>query len=448
MLSTKLARGVRYTSQRTTLYQTRSATTASGSHKFKVLIVGGGSGGLSVAQQIYNRFKAAGKPLADGDIAIVDGAENHYYQPGWTLVGSGLSPKTDFSRPLASLIPKHISLIPENIQTFSPNSSSVTTATGRDISYDTLVVAAGIQSNFDAIKGLPSALADPTSGVSTIYSYNTCDKVWTDIENLKSGNAVFTQPSGIIKCAGAPQKIMWMAWDRFRRTGREDIKVDFYTGMPTMFSVKKYSDALNALRLERGVGGHFGHDLVAVDAANRKATFKKADDGSNISVDYSLLHVTPPMGPLNVFKGSPIADAAGWVPVDKGTLQHVNPEFSNVFALGDCSSLPTSKTAAAITGQAPVLTENLFSFVDTGKVGNAVYDGYTSCPLLTGYGELMLAEFKYGLEPKESFGDIFDQSKSNRFFYHLKKDLFPYAYWNFMVNGRWFGSKGFVRPKF
>lgn len=171
-----------------------------------------------------------------------------------------------------------------------------------------------------------------------------------------------------------------MAWDRFRKTGREGIKVDFYTGMPTMFSVKKYSDALNALREERGVGGHFGHNLVSVDAANRKATFKKADD-TEVKVDYSLLHVTPPMGPLDLFKGSPIADAAGWIPVDKGTLQHVKPEFSNVFAIGDCSSLPTSKTAAAITAQAPVLTENLFSFINTGKVAIAEYDGYTSCPV-------------------------------------------------------------------
>ncbi|KDR81572.1 hypothetical protein GALMADRAFT_239601 [Galerina marginata CBS 339.88] len=446
MLSQKLGRGVRLASQ-TTSYQSRSAITAS-SQKFKVLIVGAGSAGLPVAHQIYNRFKAAGKSLADGDIGIVDAAANHYYQPGWTLVGAGLRDKAEFSRPLVSLVPSQISLIPEDVKTFSPDSSSVTTTAGRDIAYDTLVVATGLQVNFDAIQGLPDALKDPQSGVSTIYSYQTCDKVWTDIENVKSGNAIFTQPSGIIKCAGAPQKIMWMAWDRFRKTGREGINVDFYTGMPTMFSVKKYSDALNELRLERGVGGHFGHELVSIDVGNRKAIFKKVGDSSEISVDYSLLHVTPPMGPLNLFKGSPIADAAGWVAVDKATLQHVKPEYSNIFAIGDCSSLPTSKTAAAITAQAPVLTENLFSFVDSGKVVIAKYDGYTSCPLLTGYGELMLAEFKYGLEPKESFGNFFDQKKSNRFFYHLKKDVFPYAYWNYMVNGQWFGSNGLSRPTF
>ena len=174
---------------------------------------------------------------------------------------------------------------------------------------------------------------------------------------------------------------MWMAWDRYRKTGRGDnIKVDFYTGMPTMFSVKKYSEALDMLRLKRGVGGYFQHNLTSIDTQNHKAFFTKAD-GSTITVDYTLLHVTPPMGPLDVIKRSPIADASGWVDVHQETLQHIKPEFGNIFSLGDCSSLPTSKTAAAITAQAPVLTENLYTFLDTGKVGNAKYDGYTSCPV-------------------------------------------------------------------
>ncbi|KAG6818148.1 hypothetical protein H0H87_000053 [Tephrocybe sp. NHM501043] len=393
----------------------RSLATIAEKNKYKVLVVGGGSGGLSVAQQIYDRFAAAGNPLEAGDIAIADGADYHYYQPGWTLVGSGLRPKTDFRAPLAPLVPKHIAYIPENVKSFSPKTSSVTTVTGRDLAYDALVVATGLQINWDSIKGLSKALGDPNSGVSSIYSYDTCDKVWDDVEGLRSGQAIFTQPAGIIKCAGAPQKIMWMAWDRYRRTDRSDkIKVDFYSGMPTMFSVKKYSDALDALRVERGVGGHFGHNLVAIDSPNHRATFKKAD-GSMVDVDYTLLHVTPSMGPLDLVKGSPIADSAGWVDINKSTLRHNNSDYGNIFALGDCSSLPTSKTAAAITAQAPVLAENLFSVMETGKVSGAEYDGYTSCPLLTGYGELMLAEFKYGLEPKESFSDFFDQAKSHRF---------------------------------
>lgn len=247
-----------------------------------------------------------------------------------------------------------------------------------------------------------------------------------------------------------------MAWDRYNKTGRSHkISIDFYTGTASMFAVKKYSDALNELRLKRGVGAFFEHNLVALNPDARKATFKKPD-GTSVEADYNLLHVSPPMGPLEVIKNSPIADQGGWVAVDQGTLRHTNPEYGNVWALGDCSSLPTSKTAAAITGQAPVLTENLFSVVDTGKVSGARYDGYTSCPvsyqswslicggacgltggiaqLLTGYGELMLAEFKYGAEPKETFASVFgDQSIPRTAFYHLKKDFFPYVYWKYMV---------------
>ncbi|KAJ7343526.1 hypothetical protein DFH08DRAFT_872949 [Mycena albidolilacea] len=414
--------------------------------KFKILVIGGGSGGLSVANQIYNRFRAAGKPLNPGDVAIIDSADNHYYQPGWTLVGAGLKKKTEFVKPLAPLIPSHITHIADRIQTFSPTSSSVTTASGRSISYDSLVVAAGIKTNWDGVKGLPQALMNSSSGVSSIYSYETCDKVWTDIDSLRSGNAIFSQPSGVIKCAGAPQKIMWMAWDRYRRTNRgSKINVDFYTGMPSMFSVKKYSDALNELRIGRGVGGFFSHNLIAIDSSNHKATFKKSDE-STVTVDYTVLHVSPPMGPLDFIKESPIADSAGWVSVDPATLQHT--KFENIWAIGDCSSLPTSKTAAAITAQAPVLSENLFSVMDTGKLSTATYDGYTSCPLLTGYNELMLAEFKYGLEPKETFANQFNQAKSNRLFYHFKKDLFPWAYWNYMVKGQWYGTNGPFRPKY
>ncbi|KAJ7046741.1 sulfide-quinone oxidoreductase [Mycena alexandri] len=429
-------------------FGTRLASSASEVAKYKIVVVGGGSGGLSVANQIYNRFRAAGKPLNPRDVAIIDPADNHYYQPGWTLVGAGLKKKTEFVKPLASLVPTHIALISDRVQTFSPKSSSVTTASGREISYDSLVVAAGIKINWEGIKGLPQALMNSTSGVSSIYSYETCDKVWTDINALRSGNALFTQPAGVVKCAGAPQKIMWMAWDRYRKTNlNTKVHVDFYTGMPTMFSVKKYSDALNELRIGRGVGGFFNHNLISIDDANHKATFKTADD-STVTVDYTMLHVTPPMGPPDFIKSSPIADTAGWVSVDPATLQHINPEFGNIWALGDCSSLPTSKTAAAITAQAPVLSENLFSMMDSGKLSAATYDGYTSCPLLTGYNELMLAEFKYGLEPKETFSNQFDQTKGNRLFYHFKKDLFPWVYWKYMVKGQWYGTNGPFRPKY
>jgi len=256
--------------------------------------------------------------------------------------------------------------------------------------------------------------------------------------------------------------------------------LSFSLGCP-LFAVQKYSDALNALREERKIGGGFHHNLVAVDSRNHKATFQKSD-GSTVDIRYTFLHATPPMGPLDFIQQSPLADAHSWVSVNSTTLQHTNPEYANVFSLGDCSSLPTSKTAAAITAQTPIVAENIYCFLEHGRAASAHYDGYTSCPvsfnsqmhfrrqvsipykLLTGYGELLLAEFKYGLEPKETFSAFVDQTKSHRAFYWLKKSLFPHVYWNYMVSfdlgicarsslfiwvkGRWFGTKGFSRPSY
>lgn len=253
------------------------------------------------------------------------------------------------------------------------------------------MVAAGLQINWNAIQGLTKALADPNSGVSSVYSYDTADKAWSDIQALRSGKAIFTQPAGIIKCAGAPQKVMWMAWSTWENVLKSgsNIKTEFYTGMPTMFAVPKYSKALDELRIKRGIEAGFGHNLVSVDSGAKKAVFKKGD-GSVVEKEYTLLHAVPPMGPLDVIKGSPIADEAGWVNVDKNTLRHVT--YGNIWSLGDASNLPTSKTAAAITAQAPVLAENLFRVEDTGSLGKAGYDGYTSCPV--SFHEPSLMAFK------------------------------------------------------
>lgn len=108
--------------------------------------------------------------------------------------------------------------------------------------------------------------------------------------------------------------------------------------------------------------------------------------------------------------------------MDKSTTQHT--KYANVFSIGDASSLPNSKTAAAITSQVPVLVDNLLAVMN-GQKPTAAYDGYASCPLLTGHNELMLCEFKYGGVPKETFAGILGgQEKPRRAFYHLKKDFF------------------------
>lgn len=347
-----------------------------------------------------------------------------------------------------SLIDPKIKLYSETVDIFSPEDNLITLRNNDKTSYEQLVVAPGINLDYDSIKGLSEALADPEALVSSIYSYDTCSKVFPSIKKLHKGAAIFAQPAGIIKCARAPQKIMWLGLDCWKQEGRYSssnpsdsaVKISFATGLPVMFGVPKYSDKLDELRRERGVEGLFQHDLVAVDGNTAVLT---DTDGKEVKKHFDFLHATPKMGPYLFIENSTLANKAGYVDVDQATTRHI--KYLNVWSAGDASSLPTSKTAAAITSEAPVLVRNLLQTMK-GKDLDASYDGYTSCPLPTQYGKVMLAESKYGGEPKETFSKFgVDQVTPSRAFYHLEKDFFPWVYWNAMVKGTWGRPNGFIK---
>ncbi|KAK4047826.1 hypothetical protein OIV83_005169 [Microbotryomycetes sp. JL201] len=445
MLSTRIPRiAARVAHEQLVLVRFASTSNAP-ALKHKIVVVGAGTGGTTVSSQLLRAFKAEGRPLNDGDIAIVDSASTHHYQPGWTLVGSGLADLSKMSRPTSSVIPQGVRHYKAAVASFAPEQNQIVTADGSTLTYDYLVVAPGLKTDLKRIPGLQEALKDPNSGVASIYSHDSVEKAWNNIKSFKGGKAIFTAPAGPVKCAGAPLKIMWMALSQWKRDGiRSSVEPAFATGNPVIFAVPKYAAALEKLRKERNVEGLYSHNLVKIDGKAKVATFAKAD-GSTVEEKFDFLHVTPPQGPLDFVKDSPLADAAGWVSVNQATTQHT--KYPNVFSLGDASSMPNSKTAAAISAQAPVLVDNLRAHLDGKSQLPAKYDGYASCPLLTGHNELMLAEFKYGGVPKETFARfIGSQDKPNAFFYWLKKDFFPQAYWSAFLRGIWFGPKTFFRP--
>ncbi|KAJ8100799.1 hypothetical protein POJ06DRAFT_281735 [Lipomyces tetrasporus] len=425
-------------------YFATASSLSSAARNHRVVVIGCGTAGLAISHQLLRSGK-----FAQDDIAVVDPAAWHHYQPGWTLVGGGLKTKEELRSPLNSLIDPKLKFYNDSVGTFFPEYNLIALGNGDKVSYEQLVVAPGITVNYGSVKGLPEALASPDSLVSSIYGYDTCDKVFRTIEKLRKGVAIFTQPTGVIKCAGAPQKIMWLALDYWKRAGLYDpsnhsgsvIKINFATGLPVMFGVPKYSAKLEQMRKERGVEGLFQHDLVAIDG--NTATFARPDGKEQVTKEFDLLHVVPKMGPHSFVKNSALANEAGYVDVDEGTTRH--NKYPNIWSAGDASSLPTSKTAAAITSEAPVLVHNLLRSME-GKGPEATYDGYTSCPLLTEYGKVLLAEFKYGGEPKETFGNWLgiDQAIPRRAFYHLKKDFFPWVYRKSMVKGTWAGPKGWI----
>ncbi|KEO82469.1 NAD(P)/FAD-dependent oxidoreductase [Tumebacillus flagellatus] len=391
---------------------------------YKVVIVGGGSGGISVAARLLR----ANSGLAR-QVAVIDPATKHYYQPLWTLVGGGAAKREQTEREQRSVIPRGADWVQEAVTEFEPETNTVITASGSRFTYEYLVVAAGIQVDWDKIKGLRDTIGK--NGVCSNYSYDYVNSTWEAIRNFKGGRAIFTLPNTPIKCGGAPQKIMYLADDYFRKSGvRAKSEIRFLSANAGIFSVPKYAASLSEVVKRKEIQTRFQMNLVEIRGRERQAVFENLATGEQEVQDYDMIHVVPPMSAPDFLKKSPLADAAGWVDVDATYLRH--KRYGNVFALGDCANLPTSKTGAAIRKQAPVVAQNLLSVMQ-GVPMKSTYDGYTSCPIVTGYGKLIMAEFDYQSQPKETFP--FDQSKERLSMYLLKKNLLPAMYWKGMLKG-------------
>jgi sulfide:quinone oxidoreductase len=392
---------------------------------FEVLIIGGGTAGLTVAAQLASR---PGPPT----IGLIEPSTKHYYQPLWTLVGGGIFPREDSVRDEAEFVPERVTWIREPVTSIDPERKTVQTPQAGAIIYDYLVVAAGIQLGWSKIPGLVESVGKPGTGVCSNYSYDTVSSTWDNIRTFRGGTAIFTEPITPVKCGGAPQKIMYLAEEAFRRHGvRDRTRVVFMNAKASLFTAPYYIPALEHVIESRGMEVKLGHELQALRPAAKEAVFKNLKTGEEVVMPYDLIHVTPPMTAPDFVRASGLANADGWVDVDKHTLRHMR--FPNVFSLGDNSSLPTSKTGAAIRKQAPVLVENLLA-VRAGSAPIARYDGYTSCPVVTGRGKLIMAEFDYEKKPVESFP--FDQRQERFSMYMAKAYALPQLYWHGMLRGR------------
>ncbi|XP_067654101.1 sulfide:quinone oxidoreductase, mitochondrial-like [Haliotis asinina] len=396
---------------------------------YQLLVVGGGSGGCATAAKFAGR-------LGKGHVAVIDPSEMHYYQPMWTLVGAGLKTLQASGRPMQSVLPSSCDWIKDRAVKFDPDSCMVTTASGEQIGYDYLVVAMGMQLNYSQIKGLPEAFRVDKSVCSNYWS-ETVTQTFPALEALQGGNAIFTFPNTPIKCAGAPQKIMYLADHYLRKAGKRDkTNIIYNTSLGVIFGVKKYAERLMDIVKNRNIEVNYRRSLVEVRPDKKEAVFVDLDspEGRTETYQYSFLHVTPPMSAPDPLRQSSLVNPDGYLDVNKETLQHV--KYPNIFGIGDCTSVPTSKTAAAAAAQSGILKKNLQAVMSGGKA-QSQYDGYTSCPLLTGNNKCILAEFDFAGQPLETFP--IDQGKERRLMYHMKKDFMPELYWNVMLKGNWNG---------
>jgi sulfide:quinone oxidoreductase len=402
-----------------------SIRTSSRKRSHKILIIGGGSAGISVAA----RLRRAG----ENDVALIEPSENHYFQPSFTLVGGGARPAESSFRPTNRVIPNGVHWIRDRVATIDAEGRVVTTESSGDVGYEFLVAAPGIQLDWDRIPGLREALETPH--VSSNYEFSLTTKTWQCLQRIKGGTALFSCPPMPIKCAGAPQKIMYLTCDYLRKNDLlEKTQIIYGTATPSMFAIPEYSAILDGVVERYGIDACFNHTLVRIDPDRRDATFEVPDGEGKQEVDvhYDFLHAVPPQSAPDFIKTSPLAGSVGWIEVDQNTLRHTR--YPNVFALGDATTTPNTKTAAAVKSQAPVVVENLLA-VMSGRDPRARYTGYGACPLITSYRSVLMAEFDYSKKPTPLL-PLIDTMKERYDMWLVKKYGLPWFYWNLMLKGR------------
>ncbi|MBF0887064.1 MULTISPECIES: NAD(P)/FAD-dependent oxidoreductase [Gluconobacter] len=390
--------------------------------RFSVVIVGGGAAGITIAAQLRGE-------RANLSIAIIEPSTTHAYQPGWTLVGAGVMTLPETLRQEGGLIPRNVEWLRDSVESFQPESNTVTLKSGRVVEYRRLIVCPGLQLDWDKIEGLSETLG--RNGVTSNYSRETVAYTWECIRHLDGGKALFTQPPMPIKCAGAPQKIVYLACDHWRREGslhRTD--VDFSMAGNALFGVSYYVPSLQRQIDYYGVNLHKQENLIKVDGEKREATFQIVGTDETVVRPFDMLHVVPPQSAPDFIQASPLANEAGWLDVDPASLRHKT--YDNIFGAGDVLGTSNAKTAAAAREQAPVVVENLLASLD-GRPQAGSYDGYGACPLTVSYGKVVLAEFLYGGKVAPSFP--YDQRKPSRFAWFLKTEVFPKLYWYGMLRG-------------
>ena len=394
--------------------------------RYDVVVVGGGAAGCAVTASLLKRN-------ADLRIAVLEPREQHHYQPGWTLVGAGIFDRARTERPMARCIPHGAHWIRAAVAGFEPDQQRVVLEDGNRVNYRALIVCPGLSLHWDSVEGLKETLGK--NGVTSNYQFELAPYTWQLVQNLRRGRALFTQPPMPIKCAGAPQKAMYLSCDWWlRQNVLAQIDVEFCSAGAVLFGVPTFVPPLMAYIERYNAQLSFNTTLTAVDGPARKAWFTQVDANGEsrvIEKHFDMLHAVPPQCAPEFVRQSPLAGADGWVEADHATLRH--PRFGNIFSLGDVCAAPNAKTAAAVRKQAPVVAENVLAVL-TGKGPQAIYDGYGSCPLTVERGKVVLAEFGYGGKLLPTFP--LDPAVPRRLAWDLKVRMMPSIYFDLMLRGR------------
>ncbi|WP_347926968.1 FAD/NAD(P)-binding oxidoreductase [Pseudomonas helvetica] len=391
-----------------------------------IVVIGGGTAGIGFAASLLKRDPHL-------NVTVIEPSAQHYYQPAWTLVGGGAHELKNTVRPMAAVMPRQAHWVQAAVSSVDPENRLLTLDDGRSVSYQNLIVCPGLRLAWEKIEGLQEALGQ--HGVTSNYSYRHAAYTWQLVKGLRGGKAIFTQPAVPIKCAGAPQKALYLSCDHWLRHGvLKHVDVEFNLAGAALFGVATFVAPLMKYIEKYRARLAFNSNLVKVDGPAQTAWFEVRDAAGTVTLQakkFDLLHVVPPQVSPDFIRQSSLADAAGWCEVDVHSLQHVR--YPDVFALGDVCSTSNAKTAAAVRKQIVVVAENVLALRKQQPLP-LKYDGYGSCPLTVEKGKVILAEFGYAGKLLPTFP--LEPTVARRSAWFLKATLLPWFYWNGMLKGR------------
>ncbi|MBP2265886.1 sulfide:quinone oxidoreductase [Pseudarthrobacter sp. PvP004] len=391
-----------------------------------VVIIGGGNGGVSLAARLQR--------YGVHDIALIEPKEHHLYQPLFSHIAGGRARVKEAVRSQESVTPKGVAWIKDKAVGVEAKANSVTLASGATVSYGHLVVCPGLQYNWDAVPGLGEAVNSPYG--SSHYEFELAPKLWTLLSTMKSGTAIFTMPSGPVKCAGASQKPMYLACDYWKEHGvLDNIRVVMVQPYPTVFGIPEVDRELDRKIAEYGIELRTNSELVAVNPGGRTATIRNNADNTSEDLLYDVLNAVPPQSAPDWLKATDLpaaGDEYGFVEVDTQTLRH--SRYPNVWSLGDAAGTANSKAGGALRKQTKVLAKNLIS-ARKGEPLSQKYNGYSVCPFTVSRNTVVFAEFDHHYSPMPTIPKV-PTWKESRISWWVDRDMFPQVYWNLILKGR------------
>ena len=372
----------------------------------RVVVLGGGVGGTLAANLLKRELRG------EATVTVVDGTGMHVYQPGFLYVALGQANALWLARDERTLLRRDVQLVVDQATRVDPAAQTVELARGGSLAYDYLVLATGSRLDRGAVPGYGDS--------HDFYSLEGALRLREELRRF-DGGAVLVGVAGIpYKCPPAPVEFVLMLEEYLRKRGiREHSSVTLLSPLNRAFTIESASKLVQPIFDRQGIALSTFFNVESVDTSKRTVTSLEGETSP-----YDLLVLVPPHRGSTVIEASGLGDAGGWVPTDRDTLQHKTHE--RIFAIGDATDLPISKSGSTAHFEAPVVASRIASFV-RGTAPKTAYGGRVMCFLETGGGRATSLRFDYTHPPVPP--------KPSRV-WHWAKWIFNRAYWVTVPQGR------------